>query len=251
MLKVNRKVLMGYKRLKYSFYIIAMMYLSVMLYPNLLFSYNIQYMQIIVHSDREIDTNIYVVVNEALKKVQESDLYDNNIEFRIYICNDLWRFGIFTLGNTMAGGIAHYNFTRDIYIRPCDIKQNKIIPSHEWYFAKNAKAFADRPHSYYFAHEMTHILQSHYTGRKSWSYPIWLTEGYADYIAKGDQFDFNDNVRLWHDLAPELNPKNGLYRLYHLKVGYLLDCKNQSVQEIYLDIPDEEEVTQAMWQLAY
>ncbi len=86
---------------------------------------------------------------------------------------------------------------------------------------------------------MTHKLEANYTGAFDFSQPTWLTEGYADYIGKSGNFDFNENLKLLHSNAPELDPRLGLYRYYHLKVAYLLDKKGMTIKEVYNNIPAE------------
>jgi predicted metal-dependent hydrolase len=46
---------------------------------------------------------------------------------------------------------------------------------------------ADRPLSYFIAHEAAHVMQSRRFGRLlSLRYPRWLVEGHADLVAKGE-----------------------------------------------------------------
>lgn len=229
----------------------SIIYLGLLFFPMLLFAHKIQYKQCTVYSDQSIDYKIFEIIDSSLARLSKSEMYDTKQHFRLFICNDLWRFGVFTQGSTNAGGVAQYDFMRDIFFRPCDIPNNKIIPPRDWYFAKNPFAFKDRPLSYYFAHEMTHILQSRYTGRGSWRYPTWLTEGYADHIGKGGIFDFQENLKLWHQHAPELDPSKGLYRLHHLKIFYILNIKNKSIKDVYQMIPNDSTLTRELWNLSY
>lgn len=225
-----------------SLLILALAYLCLLLYPKILFGYKVDYKQCSIYSDQVIDDNLKNIVDDAMNSISKSDLYEKEQHFNIYICNSMWRFGLFTQGSTLAGAVTQYDFTRNIFFRPCDIKNNKIIPAKEWYFANKPEAFLDRPLSYYFAHEMTHVMQSRYTGRGSWNYPTWLTEGYADYIGKGGDFNFNENLKLLHNNAPELDPTKGLYRNYHLKVAYLLDSSRLTIKQLYLQTPNEKEL---------
>ncbi|MBL7827253.1 MAG: hypothetical protein JNJ57_11520 [Saprospiraceae bacterium] len=237
------------KKAGIGFLILGLTYLGIMFFPTILFAHKIEYKQCTVYSDRNIDAEIYGIIDSALVRMSTSELYDTTQHFRLFLCNDLWRFGFFTQGSTLADAVAQYDLTRNIFFRPCDIPNHKIIPPNEWYFAKNPFSFNDRPLWYYFAHEMTHVMQSRYTGRGSWNYPTWLTEGYADYIGKGGNFNFRENLALWHDRAPELDPSKGLYRLYHLKVYYLMQTKGYNIQAIYQNIPDDAALTAELWNL--
>lgn len=239
------------KKAALSLFVLGLLYLGILLFPTLLFAHQIEHKQCLVYSDKNIDHKIFDIIDSSLARMSRSELYDTSQTFRLFICNDLWRFWVFTQGSTLAGAVAQYNFTRDVFFRPCDIPNNRIIPPKEWYFAKNPFAFKDRPLTYYFAHEMTHVMQSRYTGRGSWKYPTWLTEGYADYIGKGKNFNFQENLKLWHNKAPELDPSKGLYRLYHLKVGYLLDHKGVAIKDMYQNIPDDAVLTKEIWDLPF
>lgn len=237
------------KKIIYSLVILPSIYLCFLLFPSLLFANKFEYKQCSLYSDRPIEKNITNIIDNALSRIAKSELYDSTIHFDIYLCNDLWRFQIFTQWNKNAGAVTQYHLNNAIYIRPCDITNNKIIPPKEWYFADNPFSFADRPLVYYFAHEMTHKLQSNYTGRLNFSNPTWLTEGYADYIGKGGNFDFNENLKLLHKKAPELDPTKGLYRYYHLKIAYLLDSNKQTIKQLYKTTPNEKELEEQIWKI--
>ena len=229
---------------------IAILYLGLLLYPTILFANKISYKNVTVYSDRQIEPEISSVIDEAILRVSKSELYDSSIKFNIYICNDLWRFSIFTQGNKGVGAVCHIYFTGNIFIRPSDIPNNKIIPPKEWYSAKIPFTFSDRPLTYYFAHEMTHKLQVSYKGKlRYFKQPLWLTEGYADYIGKGNDFDFQENLKLWHSNAPELDPKQGLYRLYHLKIAYLIDKKSRTIKDLYNKLPEDKNLNDELWSL--
>ncbi|MEZ5029774.1 MAG: hypothetical protein R2787_00055 [Saprospiraceae bacterium] len=240
-----------WKRITFLFFGLAISYLFLLTFPSVFFAYKIEYKQCTVYSDKPIDDNITVIIDDAIGRISKSELYDSTIHFNFFICNDIWRLSLFTQGNTNAGAVTQYDFTRNIFFRPCDIVENKIIPAESWYFKNDSLAFIDRPLIYYFAHEMTHVLQSQYTGRGHWRYPTWLTEGYADYIAKDGEFDFNKNLTLWHDKAPELDPTKGLYRLYHLKIAYLLDRQNKTIKEIYEHTPTDKILTEVLWAIRH
>jgi len=210
--------------------------LMILVFPAMLFANKISHKRVTVYSDRPIESTIYSVIDDAIRRIATSELYSPDQTFTIFICNSRWRFWLFSFGNPDIGGIAYDRFTRDIYIRESDIRNNRIIPPYDPNYKGPFFSFTDRPLSFYFAHEMTHIMQSRYLGRFQ-SQPLWLHEGYADYIGKGGDFDLKENLKLLHDKAPELDPVKGLYRRHHLKVAYLLDIQRQSIKEVYKNIP--------------
>src|SRR3546814_3972410 len=87
-----------------------------------------------------------------------------------------------------VGGVADTLLTQNIYLREADIGANRIVPP------RGTLADADqRSLSYFVAHEATHIVQSRALGRLLKWHPEWLVEGYADYVAKAGDFDFEEN----------------------------------------------------------
>ncbi len=220
--------------------------LTIFIFPQILFAHQAEYKQFIVYSDRPLNKDIEPVLDEAIKRLSKSDLYDSEQKFRVFVCNDIWRLMIFSRGNDNVGGLAFADLTQDIFLRPVDFKKNKIIPPDSWKFAKNPWTFDDRPLSYYIAHESTHVLQYRHTRRFLWRYPTWLIEGYADYIGKGNDFDFEENLRLFKKNAPELDPKKGLYRRYHLMVAYLLEFKKMDIKDVFANPPNEEKILEEL-----
>jgi hypothetical protein len=217
---------------------LILLYFALLFYPNPLFAYHVNYHHCAVYSDQPIDGNIKNIIDDVTLRLSKSELYDSGIHFQIFICNEQWRFMLLNQGNKKSTGITETHLTRHIYFRQCDIANNKIIPRAGAKFT-----YTDRPLAYYFAHEMTHVLQSHYTGRFSLKKtPAWLQEGYADYIGKSGNFDFDENLKLLRQNAPELDPKQGLYSYYQLLVTYLLDKKKLSIKSLYQNIPKENEI---------
>lgn len=215
-------------------------------FPQLLFSEKFIYKNCTVYSDSKIDRNIKSVLDSALEKIKESELFKPKIYFKIFLCNDLWRYSFYSLGHPDAGGITHTRLTGNIFIRPCKVKDNTIIAPDTWKFARPPYTLADRPLSYFIAHEMTHRLQLYQYGKAYFKIPKWIIEGYADYVAKGDNFDYTSNLHLWKQKAPELKPESGLYRFYHLLIYYLLNIKHLSIRNIIEEIPSVRQVEMRM-----
>jgi hypothetical protein len=68
---------------------------------------------------------------------------------------------------------------------------------------------------------------------KDWRLPAWKNEGYADLIAKGEDFDYEHAREQLRRGDRALDPKqSGLYLRYHLLVAYLIEHKGISVDEL-------------------
>jgi hypothetical protein len=211
---------------------------AVLCTPQPLFAHRLTYGRYQVWSDRPIEPQIKGVLDDVTARISRSAIYSPGQRFRIFICNDPWRLALYSQRFSGGmGGVADTAFTRNVYVRRSDIPRNRLIPPSGW----NAAKMADRPLSYYLAHELTHVMESRAFGRGSAvRYPDWLNEGYADYVAKAGRFDMAENARALRAGALAMDPKmSGLYRRHHLEVAYLLDRQGATIQELYADPPDE------------
>lgn len=66
---------------------LGLIYLGLLICPSILFAHKIDNNHYTVYSDNKIDDNIKFVIDDAVKRVSKSDLYDSKIQF--YICNKL------------------------------------------------------------------------------------------------------------------------------------------------------------------
>ena len=109
------------------FFGIALIYLAMLVYPNLLFSNHLVYRNYQVYSDRPIDEKIKVVLDDAISRLERSEIYTHDSKFYLYLCSDHWRFKFFTR-NENAGGQVNFVISGNIFIRENDIVKNQIIP---------------------------------------------------------------------------------------------------------------------------
>lgn len=80
-----------------------------------------------------------------------------------------------------------------------------------------------------------------------WQLPEWITEGYPDYVGKGDSFHYDEARQAFLSDAPEMDRwKSGLYLRYHLLVSYLLDKQHWSVEQLLHRPIDQQTVEDAI-----
>ena len=220
------------KRAVTAFALLVAVGLMVLATPRFLFAYQIVHGPFHVWSDRPIDARSSErVLDDALARLAKSDLYTPDQRFQIFICNDSWKLALYSQRfNGRIGGVADGWLTQNVYLRQANFETNQIVPPGSWMYDRS-----DRPLSYYIAHETTHILEARAFGRfSSLYYPVWLTEGYADYVGKGGQFDLADNLRLLRSGDPLLDPTaSGLYRRYHLAVAYELEHRRSTARDMF------------------
>jgi hypothetical protein len=221
-------------------------YFCVLAFPEPVFANHITYQNYDVWSDRPIDPAITSVLDDATERMKRSDLYDPGQKFRIFFCNEAWRLGLYDVFfDTRLGGATDTLLTRNIYLRESDIAANRIVPPPDRRPMLDAR---ERPLAYFVAHEATHVMESRAFGRLMVArFPLWLNEGYADYIGKGGDFDFDENRRLLAEGDEGLDPgRSGLYRRYHLEVALLLDKRKKTIAEAYANPPREVELLRVL-----
>lgn len=226
--------------------LIASIYAGILTFPEATFAHHITYKNYEIWSDRPIDPAITAVLEDATRRIERSELYNSTQKFHIFFCNSSWRLGLYDmLFDTRLSGATDTMITRNVFIRESNIAANQIVPSPE---AQSVLDLSQRPLSYFLAHEMTHVMESRAFGRLMVArFPLWLNEGYADYIGKGGDFDFDENRNLLQHGDQRLDPeRSGLYRRYNLEVALLLDKENQQISEIYNAPPIEADLLQVL-----
>lgn len=214
----------------------GLLYIILLISPNLLFANKYQYRNFTIFSDNEIPKSINFVIDDTIRRLEWSELYKNAAEFRLYMCNDEWRFKFFTR-NKNAGGVVNFLFSPNIFIRESNITTNQLIPPSTW-----NNPLIKRPLSYFIAHEAVHSLQRKYDQFLIFRAPVEIIEGYADYIAKSEPNAIKDLTEKLKNNASTMNPENGLYDKYHLYVGYLIDHKGYNFERIVQEQPELEKI---------
>jgi len=248
MKKKARAALRAMKYVKYLLtgsVLILFIYIGVSAFPQPMFANHTTYQNYEIWSDMPIPPQITQVLDDATRRLNTSDLYDKNSTIRIFFCNASWRLWLYGQHfSDQIGADADTWLTRNIYIRASDIASNQIC-------APGGGLIADaeqRPLSYFIAHEATHIIESRQFGRLvSVTYPQWLMEGYADYIGKGGDFDFDENYHLFRTGNPLMDfQKSGLYRGFHLGISLLLNKKGQTARQIFANPPSERDLRELL-----
>ncbi len=217
--------------------IIAISYVSLLIYPDPLFKNKLVHNNFHVFSDREIPIEIKDILNKAQERLSHSELFKQDTKFKLYFCNDDWRFTLFTR-NPKAGGVVNGFISANAFFRRSDIRNNRLD-------LKNLLNPMDRPLSYFVTHELTHSLQSKYDRLMILKTPKYIMEGYADYIGKGYAFNYERYKKMLLNDDPAMNPeKSGLYNLYHLAIAYLLEKKQLSFVEILNEKPELNTILQ-------
>lgn len=213
-------------------------YVAIVSFPQPMFAHHVRYQNYEVWSDEPIPASIAAVLDDTTRRLNTSELYNPDWTIKVFICNAPWRLWLYGMRfDTTMGGGADLLLTRNVIIRAADIPNNAVrLPE--------GKQLMDpelRPLSYFIAHEAAHILQSRTFGRTSYiTKPEWLSEGFADYVGKGGDFDVAENRGLYRVGALDWPQRR--YRRYHLELDYLIREKRMTLEQVFANPPAEEAV---------
>ena len=225
-------------RIALALFALHALYLAILAFPQPVFAHHVRYQNYEVWSDEPIPSSIVEVLDDATRRLNTSPLYKPDWTIKVFICNAPWRLWLYGMRfDTTMGGSADMLFTRHVIIRSADIPNNAVrMPEGRRLMDPEL-----RPLSYFIAHEAAHILQSRTFGRTSYiTHPEWLSEGFADYVGKGGQFDLAEHRQLYRVGALDWPPRR--YRRYHLELDYLLREKRMTLQQVFAAPPSEDTV---------
>ena len=193
------------------------LYLALLAYPQPLFAHELTSGGITVHATRPIPEAMKATLERVRARLDRSPLTAGTRGVHVFVCQSPWLFSLFARQNYRVGGVADWLVGQHVFLRESDMENDRLIgPSGQ-------PVAADRPLSYFIAHELMHIANVRAVGR--WRYarmPQWIDDGYADYIAR--DIDLESTLRKMKDGARELDPRrSGLYLRYQLMVAFLLD----------------------------
>ena len=199
---------------------LAFAYVLLLSYPEPLFAYELRDAGIVVHADRPIPEAMRATLERVRARLDRSTIVDPRRVQHAFLCQSRWRFALFARNNYQAGGIANVYIGQNVFLRESDMEHDRLIgPS-------GRPAPADRPLSYFIAHEIMHIEHGRLLGRLGYlRLPQWADDGHADYV--GRDIDLAQALEGFKVGAPELDPQqSGLYLRYQLMVAYLIDKKH-------------------------
>lgn len=215
-------------------------YLVLLAYPQPLFAHALQDGAITVHSTTPIPDAMRATMARANARLARSPLVDASRTTHVFLCDRPALFALFARQNYGVGGVADWLVGQHVFLRESDALNDRLIsPS-------GTPVGADRPLSYFIAHEVMHIAVVRRIGR--WRYsrlPQWIDDGYADFVAR--DIDIAAARRKLRDNARELDPRrSGLYLRYQLLVDHLLRARGLAIDQVLRDPPDRAALERAV-----
>jgi hypothetical protein len=211
-------------------------YLLLLAYPQPLFAYELRHAGITIHSTAPIPDAMRSTLERVRTRLDRSPIAVSAADAHVFLCHSRWVFALFARQNYRVGGVANSFIGQHVFLRESDMAADRLISPG------GQPVAADRPLSYFIAHELMHIANTRAIGR--WRYsqlPQWVDDGYADYIAR--DVDLGSALVMLKAGTRELDPtRSGLYLRYHLMVAFLLEKKRMTLDDLLQNPPDREVV---------
>ena len=213
------------------------LYLATLLRPEALFSSTRGGASIKVHSDAPVSESATAVIALAESRIRRSPLFDAARTYPVYVCNARWRWNYFSFFDGRSRGFQT-PLGRAAFIRAADWGRNQL--------AGPDGRDGPRPLDVYIAHEITHMMVADHIGLiAERRLRAWLREGYAEYVARHDTFDYAAARTAWM-AGDESVTARDRYFGHLLLVTHLLDREGQNLSSLLNAPPDPREVEARM-----
>ena len=208
----------------YIIIIIATIFIAFVIFPNLSFyRHHIFYKQFNIYADIEINEAIYEILDEVDKQLITSEIYDDNLSFKIFISSGFKPYSIFSPSYKDAFAVT-YPIINNIFISKTDIENNIVH--------RNADEDNKRSLSSVIEHEVTHILIENEIGIKAnRKLETWKKEGYCEYISGESKLNLKAGIKEVYMKSNSSSPIFD-YLKYRMLVAYLIDIKGHSFQSL-------------------
>ncbi len=216
------------KRALWILAVVVVGWVTLVVHPQPLFAYTERQGNVVLHARRPFPAATQPLLDDVLRRVSASPLYDPSRVHHVFLCDTPALFGALALWDYKVGGLSQTMLgSGHVLIRPYDIQQDTV-------FGRSGEVKNGRPLAYFIAHEITHTMTADRIGR--WRYrrlAAFQTEGYADHVAFARPLDLHAERDALVRETPEMDPRrSGLYRRYELMVAYLLQRRGMSVDEL-------------------
>jgi hypothetical protein len=203
-------------------------YLALVLHPQPLFAYTLQRGNLVLHARQPLPPEATPMLDDALARVSRSPLYDAARTHDVFLCDTPAVYDLFTLWQHKSGGVTQTWAWGNVFIRPADVRRGRVIGR------SGVEKGGERTLAYYVAHEVTHAMSADSVGRWRLSrLAAFQREGYADYVALARPVDLpRGRADLLANTADMDPGRSGHYDRYRLLVGYLLQRRGLSVDEV-------------------
>lgn len=201
-------------------------YALLLLDPSPLFAHTLRRGALIAHVDAPIPEALGDTLEEASRRLARSPLFDASRTHDLYFCQSDWRWRLFSHWNQGAAGFALAPLSRVVFLRRAQLDRDRMIgPS-------GRVVPGERTLAYYVAHEATHTITADHLGLAYHDLPVWVREGYADYVARAETFRYGRVRQQLLEGVRESDPASGHYLRYVLLVAHELDVRGTILEQL-------------------
>ena len=211
-------------------------YISVSAFPEPFFPYRATYKHLTLYSRTELPSNVGSLLQQTDALLSRSELYNPNLDARIFVCDNYGAFWFFTGGLRHVFATSYPDTTRLIFVPKADYEHNLVIFERDGPDDRRQRHLTNT-----LAHEVTHLYLSNYLGFGRQEFlPEWIKEGYCEYIGQGDAINPAEGI---HALLAGQTQIRGLYYFRsRLIMELLIDKQGLSIKQILAAPPKEADV---------
>lgn len=162
-------------------------WIAFFLNPNLSYANKTQFDKVTVFHNQNLDEGTELIINNAIRIIQESELYEENLNIQLCLNDDK----LYPNLHPLAGQPLAYATLNKTIIKNCKIKFNENVAETQWEINNNELRKFDL--TWLLAHEFVHNLQYHanpkYVITSTLGKLNWKLEGHAEYIARQFRHD--------------------------------------------------------------
>ena len=220
--KKFKKTNKPYKIIRYAFSGIGIVYLSILLFPQIIFGHQASHKNLDVYAWNDLNKeDVVKVLESADRRLAKSAFYNESVKQKVFMTESHGLYKFFTISNySFASTIP---VIENIRINKTNIEKDLVL--------RNTEMPNQRSLSGVIAHEITHNQISRKYGLTTYlKIPTWKDEGYSEYIAGETTLSFEEGVKLWKsdNKSPHL-----AYFKYHQMVKYLLEVEKIAVEDLF------------------
>jgi len=215
-----------------------------LLNPSWSYAHKTQFEFVEVYHNTQLDDNTEYIIQTAIQRIQQSDLFNNATTIQLCMNDDL----IYPNLQPYLGGPLAYATLNKTTLKNCTINFKENLATTKW--AVNNYEFRRFDLTWLLAHEFTHNLQfqsnANYVIKNTMGTINWKLEGHAEYISRGYKNDGLLNQKIKKHLLVEQKEHIGIpvfqledgtkqslsYFKYALVTQYLMEEKGLSYRQI-------------------
>lgn len=167
---------------------IAVIYLSLLCFPQVLFAHELSYRNLIIYSREPLDKSIYDVLDRVESRLAGSEI-KGDIKPRIFLTNGFDVYALLSLyiGSNSFGKSYAALPTDNVFINKADVAKDLVFRTAP----PNQRSLSG-----VIAHEITHLwMRKRFGYWRNIAMPTWKKEGYAEYVAGGTTLDYETGLR--------------------------------------------------------